>query len=97
MTRVAVDLDRLTELVEHMERFAAHLAELRDVTYAQLRAAHSVWSGDAAAAYTAAQASWSTNAADVHEALAVLRSIAVTGRGNYDAALAANRRMWSAR
>lgn len=94
MSTVAVDLERLAEVVDQMERFAAHLGNLRALTDARVRAVREVWSGDAAGAYAAAQDEWRAGTAEVHEALAALRSVAGTAHANYTAALVTNRRMW---
>lgn len=93
MTRVAVDLDRLADLIDQLASFHAHLTRARARVDARVRDAG--WTGDAAAAAAAAQARWEAGAVEVHEALAALRSVAATAQANYTAAMIANRRMWS--
>lgn len=93
MTRLAVDLAALAALVERMALFGDQLARVHDDVDARLGALQ--WTGEAAAAQAEAHARWSAATADLHGALAVLRSIAATAHTNYTAAAAANRRMWA--
>lgn len=95
MSRVAVDLDRLAEFVDRLELFAAHLSRARTEVDGRVQAVHASWTGDAAAAQAAAHGKWRTGAAEVHEALATLRSIASGAHANYAAAVHANRAMWN--
>jgi WXG100 family type VII secretion target len=95
MTPIAVDLDRLAELIDAMERFGAHLSHLRELTDMRVQALGDAWSGEAAGAHASAQARWAAGAADVHAALGALRSVAATSHANYTAAVTANRRMWA--
>ena len=95
MSRVVVDLDRLAELVERMERFQAHLTRARDEAAGRVAQLHGSWTGEAAARQAGAQHEWNRGAAEVQVALATLRSIAATAHANYSAAALANRRMWS--
>ncbi|MDT4924608.1 MAG: hypothetical protein QOG01_2321 [Pseudonocardiales bacterium] len=93
MTRVAVDLDRLADLIHQMASFHAQLTQARSRVDALVRDV--AWTGDGAVAAAAAHARWDAGAHEVHEALAALRSVAATARANYTAAMIANRRMWS--
>jgi WXG100 family type VII secretion target len=95
MTRLAVDLEQLERLVEHLERGAAQLHRLRADVDGRVAGLHAEWTGAAAAAHEAAQSRWAAGAAEVHEALAVLRSIASGAHANYSAAVQVNRRMWA--
>lgn len=95
MTRVAVDLHRLAEFVDHLERFQAMLRRAQDETDGRVRELHTTWSGTAAQAQAAAHAQWSAGSHEVRQALAELRVIAGTAHGNYAAAVEANRRLWA--
>jgi uncharacterized protein YukE len=95
VSRVVVDLGQLDDLIEAMQRFESHLMRARAQADARMRVLHESWTGAAAATQAAAHARWDVGAGDVHEALAVLRSIAATAHANYSAAMLANRRMWS--
>ena len=95
MSRVVVDLSQLTDLVDRMELLQRHLVQAHDDAAARVRELHMSWTGGAAFAHSAAHAQWSAAAAEVQDALAVLRSIAATAHRNYAAASLANRRMWA--
>lgn len=95
MSRVAVDIDGLAELVDRLAVFEAQLVRTRAEVDARVQALHVTWRGDSAAAQASAHARWRCGVEQLHEALAVLRSIACGAHANYAAALAANRRMWA--
>lgn len=95
MTRVALDLDRLADLVDRMESFHQHLARAHDEVTQRVADLLVTWDGDAATAQAVAQQEWSAAVVEVHSALAVLRGIGATAHANYCAAVAANRRMWA--
>lgn len=90
-----VDLEQLAQLVERMARVQAQLGRVGEDADARVDQLQSDWSGTAASAQAAAHAQWRAGAAEVHEALAVLRAIVSTAHANYLAAVAASRRMWS--
>ena len=94
MSRLRVDLARLDDLVEQMRRVADQLERVRTEVDSRVQAAQLVWTGRAAHAQVDAHARWTAGAAELHEALESLRSIAATAHGNYAAAVHANRRMW---
>jgi WXG100 family type VII secretion target len=94
MTRVAVDLDRLAGFVGRLAQAQAQLSRARADADARLRQLHGGWAGEAARAQAAAHAQWRAGAAQVHDALAVLQSVARTAAANYTEAVQANRRMW---
>lgn len=96
MSRLAVELDRLGELVDRMALFEAQLERVRDEVDARIRALHVSWTGEAATRQASAHAQWRTGAAEVHHVLVALRSIAAGAHANYAAAAVANRRMWAA-
>ncbi|HKC27902.1 MAG TPA: WXG100 family type VII secretion target [Jatrophihabitans sp.] len=95
MTRLAADLDQLADLVDRLALFQDQLADVVAEADARARQVEISWRGSAAAAHAAAHARWRRGAAEVHEALAVLRAVVVGARANYEAATAANRRMWA--
>ncbi|MFN2563105.1 MAG: WXG100 family type VII secretion target [Jatrophihabitans sp.] len=94
MSRLVVDLAQLAELVEWMERYLGHLAGLREEAVRAERL-HPTWTGEAAVAQARARTRWAAGAAEVQDALASLRAVAAVARGNYEAAVLANRRMWA--
>jgi WXG100 family type VII secretion target len=95
VTRLAVDLEALAELVDGMQRFQDHLTATRQEVERRVAAMQLTWSGAAAAEQAAAQRHWSRATDELQQALAALRSIGLTAHANYAAAMAANRRMWS--
>ena len=95
MSRVVVDLAQLAEFLDRVELVQRHLVRAHDDAAARVRELHVSWTGGAALAHAAAHAQWSAAAAEVQDALAVLRSIAATAHRNYAAATLANRRMWA--
>jgi WXG100 family type VII secretion target len=95
MSRLVVDIEQLAHLVERMSRLEAQLIRVADDAAARVQRVHADWDGAAASAQSAAYATWRAGAAEVHEALVTLRSIAATAHANYVAAVAANRRMWT--
>jgi WXG100 family type VII secretion target len=95
MTRIVVELDRLSEFVDRMDAVAAQLRLACAEADARIRHLRDAWTGSASAAQAAAHAQWRGGAAEVHDALASLRCIVATAHENYAAAAFANRRMWS--
>lgn len=93
MTRLVVDLAHLAELIERMEQYLAHLGALGDEA-ARAERLHPTWTGDAAETAARAHARWAAGAAEVQDSLASLRAVAAAAHANYEAAVAANRRMW---
>lgn len=95
MTGLGVDLARLGELVDRMQRFEAQLNDVRTQLDARIRGLDVTWTGAAAVAQAGAHARWDAAAGDVHAASGTLRRVAATAHANYAAAVLANRRMWS--
>lgn len=95
MSRIAVDLELLEDLIGRMAGFGQRFAALGDDVDVRMRRVHAVWTGAAAAEQAAAHQRWSTGAREMREALVVLHSVAVTARENYTAAVQANLQMWS--
>ena len=96
MTRLTVDLERLEQTIERLQRFQQHLARTHEEAERRVQQLQLAWTGEAAAAQATAQHHWAVAAVQVQESLASLRSIAATAHANYTAAVLANRRMWSA-
>ena len=93
--RIAVDLARLDALVLRMAVFEQQLDAARAHVDAQAQRLGAVWTGESAARQQATHARWRGAAQELHAALGVLRAIGTTAHGNYAAAIAANRAMWS--
>jgi early secretory antigenic target protein ESAT-6 len=72
--------DEIDRLLSDLERFLAPLREQ--------------WTGSAARAWVDYQRRWDAAAADLQASLRELHRIVGTSRGNYQAAVAANLRMW---
>lgn len=94
MTRHRVDLAELDSVIEQMARFASRLQTALEDADAQVTRLHATWTGAAADEQRAAHQRWRTGAADMHQALAAMRSIAATAHANYSAAAGTNARMW---
>jgi WXG100 family type VII secretion target len=94
MTRIAVDVERLTEFVERLRHTQAQLIRAEDDVDARIRQLHPGWAGAAAQAQECAHEQWRAGAARLQDALAALHAAARTAHGNYAAAVLANRRMW---
>jgi WXG100 family type VII secretion target len=97
MTRVAVDLELLADLLDRMAAFEQRFAVVRDDVDARMRRTRAVWTGAAADAQAAVHERWVVGAREMHEGLTALHSIAGTARENYASAVQANRQMWSHR
>jgi WXG100 family type VII secretion target len=95
MTAFSVDLELLAALVERMTACGGRLTEVQDDVDTRMKRIHATWSGAAAAQHAQAHQRWVAGARQMHEALAVLRSIASTAEENYGAATRANVAMWS--
>jgi WXG100 family type VII secretion target len=93
--RFSVDLDQLLSVVERMGAFDTALAVHLEKLDARIARLHTTWSGDTAQAQGDAHAEWMRAASSMRQALATMRSIAETAHGNYQAAVAANVRMWN--
>lgn len=95
MSEFAVDLELLTELIDRMAACERRFEAARDEVDRRARRLHVEWRGAAAAEHAEAHQRWTTAAAQMHEALGVLRSIASTAHENYASAVRANASMWS--
>lgn len=94
MQRIVADFGELEKFegqakrtIEGIERQLADLAGF-------LAPLHATWTGAAAQTWTGYQQRWDAAAADLQASLAELHRIVRTARSNYQAALAANLRMW---
>jgi WXG100 family type VII secretion target len=95
VTRLAVDLEMLEELLNRMAAFEQRFAAVRDDVDARVRRVRTVWTGRAADEQAVAHERWVVGAREMHEGLAGLHSVASTARENYTSAVQANLRMWS--
>jgi WXG100 family type VII secretion target len=92
---IRVSLPALAEVVERMAAYdRAVEAQLARID-ARARSLSATWTGTAATSYAAAHAEWSRDLAEMRAAVRRLRAVAATAHGNYSAALAANRAMWT--
>ncbi|MFB9313351.1 WXG100 family type VII secretion target [Nocardioides plantarum] len=95
MTAYAVDLDRLLDTIDRLERCEAACDEGLDRVSARVRALQTTWSGLTADAQATAQAEWEAGFALMREGLADMRRVASTARANYLQAADTNVRMWT--
>lgn len=95
MTGFAVDLELLADVVERITVCGRRLEAVQDEVDARMKQLQVVWRGVAAAEHAEAHQRWVAGAAQMHEALAILRTIASTAHGNYSSAVQANVRMWA--
>jgi len=94
VTRFAVDLDQLDEVVGRLRLHHDHLEALDARLTVAVRRLHEDWSGAAADAHTDAQAQWDAGFAAMRSALAGMRAAAEVARDNYHAAAEANVALW---
>lgn len=92
--RFRADLDQLRDVVRRLDVAQAGLEELAEQLERRLGVLHQHWDGAAAGAHVDAQARWGSGFAVMRAALADLRSVADTARGNYAHAADANQTMW---
>lgn len=95
MTGFAVDLELLTDLIDRMVACGQRFEAVQDDVDARVRRVHAGWRGAAAAQHAQAHQRWVTGAAEMRQALGVLRSVATKAHGNYSSAVRANLQMWS--
>jgi WXG100 family type VII secretion target len=96
-----VDVQRIVVDFAELEQFERHAQQTIDEVERQLAdlagylaSLHGSWTGSAAQAWADYQRRWDAAAKDLQAGLAELHRIVRTARGNYQAALAANLRMW---
>lgn len=94
MQRIVADFAEL----EQFERYARQTIDEIERQLADLAGflapLHQQWTGSAAQAWAEYQRRWDAAAADLQASLVELHRVLRTARGNYQAALAANLRMW---
>lgn len=94
MQRIVADFGELERFEQQakqaIEEIERQLADLR----AFLAPLRENWTGAAAQAWAGYQQRWDSAAADLQDSLVELHRVVRTSRGNYQAALAANLRMW---
>jgi WXG100 family type VII secretion target len=93
-SRFRIQPDQLSDLVERMSRFGVDLERALEQVESRVNQLHGTWSGPAAEAQRAAHDEWKRGAAEMREALDMMRRIASTAHGNYTEAAAANLSMW---
>lgn len=89
-----VDLDRLADIVDQIDRFDQHLETSLEDADARVAKLHTTWTGTAAAAHQRAHDEWKRGVAEMRAALAVMRGNALTAHGNYRSAATTNADMW---
>lgn len=94
-SRFSVDLDQLDSVVERMGAFDRALGDQLQKLDARMERLHTTWSGDTALAQRQTHDEWMRAARSMRQAQATMRGIAETAHGNYQAAVAANVRMWN--
>lgn len=95
MTRIAVDLELLDELVGRLAAFEHRLESVCDDVEARMARLGASWRGVASSEHADAERRWSAGARDMHAAATALREVVATSRANYLAAVSANLQMWA--
>ena len=90
----AVDLNRLADTIEDLERVEEEMAELATRLTKRSTDLHLTWHGRAADAHVAAHGRWDARFAQLRDALDRMRAAAAVARDNYTAAADGNVRMW---
>src|SRR5579875_3246378 len=90
VSRFAVDLELLDELVAELAAAGRSLAEIRSEVDRDVRRLQVSWDGGAARAQAAAQRRWTAAETGMRAALEQLREIASGALDNYRAAVVAN-------
>lgn len=94
MQRIVADFAELEQFERHAQQAIDEVErQLADLA-GYLAPLHGSWTGSAAQAWADYQRRWDAAATDLQAGLAELHRIVRTARGNYQAALAANLRMW---
>lgn len=94
-SRFSVDLERLDSVVARMGAFDTALDAHLEKLNARIGRLHTTWTGETAQAQHEAHEEWMRAARSMRQAQATLRGIAETAHSNYQAAVAANVRMWN--
>jgi len=94
VTRFAVDLDQLDEVIGRLRLHHDHLESLDARLMVAVRDLHDEWSGAAADAHADAQSQWDEGFAAMRSALAGMHAAAEVARDNYHAAAEANVALW---
>jgi ESAT-6 family protein len=94
MKRIVADCAELEQFEQYAQKAIDEIEhQLADLA-GFLTPLHEQWTGSAAQQWATYQRRWDTAAADLQASLVELHRIIRTARGNYQAALAANLRMW---
>jgi WXG100 family type VII secretion target len=94
MQRIQADFTELEQFEQHTQRAIDEIEHQLTDLAGFLAPLHEGWTGSAAQAWADYQRRWDVAAADLQASLAELHRIVRTARGNYQAALTANLRMW---
>jgi WXG100 family type VII secretion target len=94
MSRYRVDLDRLADIVDQIDRFDRRVEAALEDADSRVDRLHTTWTGEAAAAHRQAHAEWQRGVAEMRAGLAAMRRNAQLAHGNYSSAVTTNGRMW---
>ena len=94
MTAFSVDRDVLLDAIDQLQRLEGRLETALDDADREVNRLHGTWTGAAAQEHRDAHARWRRGAAEMHEALVVMRKVAAGAHENYGRAVAANVSMW---
>jgi uncharacterized protein YukE len=94
MSRLAVDLELLDELLAALAVAERSLGAVREEVDHSVGRTQAAWRGAAAQAQASAQQQWAAGEVEMRAGLARLRDVAAGAAGNYRAAVDANRAIW---
>jgi ESAT-6 family protein len=92
--RHRVDLPRLADVVDQIDRFDQHLETALQDAQSRVDRLHATWTGEAATKHRQAHDEWVRGVADMRTALKAMRRNAQIAHGNYHGAATTNARMW---
>jgi WXG100 family type VII secretion target len=90
----AVDVDRLSDIVERMASYQATVDSMLEECDAVVANLHANWHGIASDAHDAVHKQWKEGADMMRNALAQLRSAGAHAHTSYSGAIDANRKIW---
>ena len=90
----AVDLDRLSSIVERMASYQMTVDSMLDECDAVVANLHAQWQGVASEAHDAVHKQWKEGADMMRTALAQLRSAGAHAHTSYNGAIEANQKIW---
>lgn len=89
-----VDLDRLADIVDQIDRFTKHVEAALDDIDTQVGRLHTTWAGAAAAKHQQAYEQWVRGMREMGVGLLAMRRNAEVAHTNYVGAATANASMW---